>query len=205
MRFLIIHLNILNFTMEIGSSQGEKINLITAMVNGGSIPSAVAHKKKNRGNPQNHKPMTKQNAVSEIQSSFKTMFSDVQCSFGSIFSREDVHQMLNNMETKVLLLIEQIEVSENKSTPKFEITEHFKSFIENSINDAISNIEEESLFDRDDVELELYGNEISVNRVGFDSYYIERQIKDSIMSDLRDYEVEEEEDENDSDDTNSNN
>jgi hypothetical protein len=101
----------------------------------------------------------------------------------TIFSKDDV--------LKLISLISDAQV-ESVKEGKFIVTDKFKDYLKNGIEQAVYDLRDSDSVDQSSFEFELCGNEISVNDFSLDKDYIDNEIWDSVSAYLDAYEETEE-------------
>ncbi len=135
---------------------------------------------------QNQKRVNTQKTQTMTQNEVKSL---VENSASSIFMKEDV-----------LRLIESIEVE--KAVKEFTITENFKEYLKNGIEQAVYDLNDTDSVDSSSFEFSLCGNEIEVSDYSLDKDYMEGEIWDSVLAYLNEYvETDEAEETDEADET----
>ena len=96
----------------------------------------------------------------------------------SIFSKDDV--------LKLISLISDEKV-ESVKEGKYIITQKFKDYLKNGIEQAVYDLSDSDSVEDSSFEFELCGNEISVSDFSLDKHYVENEIWDSVSAYLDAY------------------
>ena len=120
---------------------------------------------------QNQKRVNTHKTQTMTQNEVKSL---VENSASSIFSKDDV-----------LRLIASIEVE--KAVKEYSITENFKEYLKNGIEQAVYDLNDTDSVDANSFEFSLCGNEIEVSDYSLDKDYIEGEIWDYVLAYLNEY------------------
>jgi len=121
----------------------------------------------------------------EMQDALEVAKDKVHTSFPSLYSRQDVLTLLEQIQIHV----DSIEVAESEAEPV--LTERFIeqviSKVSSFIRSAARSIDDDDVVDKDSAEFELHGNEISLYHVDVDTTPIADTICDEVEESLREY------------------
>lgn len=93
----------------------------------------------------------------------------VNASFPSIFSKEDVVKLLTDLDSKLVPTASSID------------KQYLMDKVSKAIDEVIDNLDSLDIVDTGSAEFYLSGNQIQLESVGINEYYLNRTIKDEVM------------------------
>lgn len=123
-----------------------------------------------------------------IESALAVQKHDVDCSFPSIFSREDVKHLLEEFGYGLITNVMEMEEEKSSRSMSLEGVDELSQLLVKTINSRIERLDSNDVVDFDSVSLSIsYNNQVEIDSIDYNSDTITSEVESAVDEVLHDF------------------